>query len=419
MNSKQDNSVKIMPGEISGTINAPSSKSMMQRTIAIAALAKGKSKITNPSFCDDSLAAMEIVRALGANVDTKEDNVTICGIENQPKSNILNCNESGLCMRMFSPIAALFDRELTLTGRGSLLSRPVTMIEKPLLEFGAKVKTNNGKPPVRVKGPIKGGKVAVDGSVSSQFVSGLVIALPLCKNDSEVQLINLKSKDYVSMTESVVSSFGGKISFANEMSAMKIEGNQTYKCKDVSIEGDWSGSAFMLVAGAIAGDVRVNNLADSLQPDQAILNVLVRTWAKIRIDKDSVSVSKSELQAFNFDATNSPDLFPPLVALACNCNGKSTIGGVERLVHKESNRATALVDEFTRIGAKISIDGDKMEIEGGKLKGGMVESHGDHRIAMACAIAALNSENGVEVRNSECVSKSYPDFFKDLERLRK
>ncbi|MFH1520747.1 MAG: 3-phosphoshikimate 1-carboxyvinyltransferase [Candidatus Micrarchaeota archaeon] len=409
--------MKVMPGSIAGELKAPSSKSMMQRAVAIAALAKGKTTITNPSFCDDSLAAISIAKALGAEIEVKEDSV-IVNATRELKSDIINCNESGLCMRMFSPIAALFDKEITLTGSGSLLSRPVTMIEQPLTLLGAEIKTNNGLPPVRIKGPIRGGKIIVDGSISSQFISGLLIALPLCKEDSEIEIIDLKSKGYVAMTESMIFTFGANVQIDDLMKKVVVNGNQSYHGREFAVDGDWSGSSFLLVAGAIAGEVNVNTLGNSMQPDQQIKSVLMDVGAELVLNSDEIFVSKSELRAFEFDATDSPDLFPPLVALACNCKGKSVIHGVERLAHKESNRAHVLVHEFTRIGADIKINGNRMEITGKKLRGGIVDSNGDHRIAMAGAVAALTSENGVEIKNPECVSKSYPEFFEDLKRLR-
>ncbi|VVC03922.1 3-phosphoshikimate 1-carboxyvinyltransferase [Candidatus Bilamarchaeum dharawalense] len=408
--------MKIMPGNIKGEITAPPSKSMMQRAVAIAALANGTTEITNPSFCDDSLASIEIARALGAEVDVHQDMVKISSGVNEVKS-VLNCNESGLCMRMFSPIAALFDKQLTITGTGSLLSRPVGMIEEPLKRLGVDVKTNNGVPPVKVTGPMHGGQITVDGGVSSQFLSGLLIALPLCKEDSEVDILDLKSKDYVSMTESMILLFGANIWIDDEMKKASVSGNQQYIGKKYRVEGDWSGAAFMLVAGAIAGEVNINQLESSIQPDQMIKSALVDAGAELEFNNNEVFVSRGELRAFEFDATNSPDLFPPLVALACNCKGKTIIHGVSRLAHKESNRAQVLVNEFTRMGAEIRIDGDRMEIMGKPLKGGTVDSNGDHRIAMACAIAALRSELGVEIRHPECVSKSYPKFFQDLKRI--
>lgn len=408
--------MKIMPGKIDGKVKAPPSKSMMQRAVALGTLAKGRTAITNPSFCDDSLAAISIARALGAEIEVKEDRVSIDGAR-ELKSSTVNCNESGLCMRMFAPIAALYDKEITLTGKNSLLSRPVKMIEQPLIMLGAEVRTNNGLPPVCIKGPIRGGKIKVDGSVSSQFISGLLIALPLCKEDSEIDIVDLKSKGYVALTESMIFMFGARVHMDDSMEKIIVNGNQSYKNRELGVEGDWSAAAFLLVAGAIAGEVNVS-IGSSIQPDQQIKSVLMDAGAELEFNSNEIFASKGELRAFEFDATDSPDLFPPLVALACNCKGKTIIRGVERLLHKESNRAQALVHEFTRMGADIKIFGDRMEIVGKKLRGGLVDSNGDHRIAMACAVAALTSESGVEIRNSECVSKSYPGFFEDLLRLR-
>ena len=184
------------------------------------------------------------------------------------------------------------------------------------------------------------------------------------------------------------------------------------------MEGDWSGASFMLVAGAIAGLVAVEGLNnDSKQPDMAIMDALEKAGAEVRDDPDGITVTKSDLIGFEFDATDCPDLFPPLAVLACNCKGTSKIHGAERLKHKESDRGQVLVNELGAIGANIKLNGDTMEIEGGKIRGGKINSHNDHRIAMAGAIAALASEKGVEITDEKCVSKSYPGFFRDLEQM--
>lgn len=408
--------MRVGPSKIEGEIKAQPSKSIMQRAVAIAALAEGTTTITNPSFCDDSLAAIEIARAMGATIEVGDDCVKITP-SSQLKSKLWNCNESGLCMRMFSPIAALFSEEITLVGAEQLMRRPVNMIEKPLQDLGANCKTNNGLPPVTVKGSMQGGVTSVDGSTTSQFISGLLIALPLCEKDSRIDFRDLRSSGYILLTESMVFLFGARVRFDPSLECFLVEGNQGYASRKYEVDGDWSSAAFMLVAGAIAGDVIVNQLSSSIQPDQGIKTVLTDVGAEIKYDNETISVVKKELRAFEYDATHSPDLFPPLVALACNCKGISRIIGVERLRHKESDRASTLVQEFTKIGADIKTIGNAIEITGKKLTGGEVDSHGDHRIAMACAIAALNSEKGVEIENANCVSKSYPSFFKDLKRL--
>ncbi len=410
----------IMPSEIKGKVSAPPSKSMMARVVAVGVLAEGITKIFNPSFCDDGLAAMGIAETLGARVNKEKTEVTVHSegiVRSVPKSNVLDCGESGLCMRMFAPIVALSNEQFVLDASGSLLERPMKMLEE-LSQLGAECKTSAGYPRVSVKGPIRGGRMNIDGSETSQFLTGLLMALPLCEEDSAIHVANLKSKPYVEMTLSLLKDFG--IQVVNEsFEVFRIRGGQKYTpFHHYNMEGDWSGASFMLVAGAIAGKIRVENLRnDSLQADKAIIEALKKAGAKVNAGKDAVEVEKSELNGFEFDATHCPDLFPPLVALAVNCKGKTLIKGAKRLEGKESNRAKALLEEFTKIGARIEVEGDIMKITGTKLKGGEVDSHNDHRIAMACAVAGLNSEKEVKINNENCVSKSYPGFFKDLEKV--
>ncbi|MFH0885313.1 MAG: 3-phosphoshikimate 1-carboxyvinyltransferase [Candidatus Micrarchaeota archaeon] len=407
----------IRPGAVEGAVRAPPSKSMMQRAVIIAALAEGESLITNPTFCDDAIATMNVAEALGAQIARGPEGVMVQG-GGKPKCGVLDCGESGTCMRMISAVAALFDKEFTVTGKGSLQKRPVGMIEEPLRALGAECKTAGGLPPIRIKGPIHGGKVRVDGSVSSQFVSGLLMALPLCKEDSEVEVFDLKSNAYVSMTQSLMFLFGVSIYPDESMERFLINGGQRYKARRYGVEGDWSGAAFLLVAGAISGSVRMERLVSGIQPDQGIRDALFQAGADIVSEDDSTRARGGNLRAFEFDATGCPDLFPPLAVLACNCRGKTVITGASRLKHKESDRAAVLAGELGRLGADIKVIGDRMEIAGKKLAGGRIDPHGDHRIAMAGAIAALNSEKGVEIIDERCVSKSYPGFFEDLESLR-
>ena len=390
---------------------------MAQRAVAAAALAEGTSEIMNYPNCDDALAAIGCAKALGAEITGTNGRLVARG-KGTPGGSALNCNESGLCLRMFTPIAALSGNEITITGEGSLLHRPVGMVQQPLEELGAKCRTNNGMPPISVRGPIRGGKIDVDGSASSQFITGLLMALPLCKQDSELHVTNLKSRPYVQMTLALLEKFGVEVRHSKGLDKFVIRGGQKYKPADYAVEGDWSAAAFLLVAGATAGKVRVRGLdAGSLQADRAILEALKLAGAKISVETWCVAAEKSELKGFEFDATDCPDLFPPLVALACSCRGKSRIKGALRLKGKESDRAAALVSEFAKIGGRVSVSGDVMEIEGCLLAGGAADSHNDHRIAMALAIAALNSQKGVKIGGAECVSKSYPGFFEDLEEL--
>jgi 3-phosphoshikimate 1-carboxyvinyltransferase len=404
----------VKPSSIGGKTAAPPSKSMMQRAVAAAALASGRSSIIHPSFCDDALAAIGIAKALGAKVGEAKDAIVIEG-GGEPKGIVLDCNESGLCMRMFAPIAALFGREFSLEAKGSLRKRHVGMMEGPLHKLGAECKTNNGFAPVIVKGPLHGGRVGIDGSESSQFLTGLLLALPMCKKDSMLEVKNLRSKPYVRMTVSLLEKFGVEIGHDEGLAEFSINGGQKCMPCTYDVEGDWSGAAFLLVAGAIAGRMTVMNLdAKTEQADKRIVLALENAGAKVIVGNGGVRVEKSRLAAFDFDATDCPDLFPPLVALACNCRGISKIAGVGRLRNKESDRASALAEEFAKIGGKVRIAGDVMEIEGKELHGGKVESRGDHRIAMACAVAALTSKKGILINDDSCVSKSFPDFFEKL-----
>jgi len=254
----------------------------------------------------------------------------------------------------------------------------------------------------------------VDGSVSSQLLTGLLMALPRARGDSRLKVKDLKSTPYIDMTLELLERFGVFVQHAG-YETFSIKGNQTYSCEEYSVEGDWSGAAFLLIAGAVGGSVTVTGLdIASPQADRKILDALRAAGAGVKLSGNTVEVVNKELRGFEFDATHCPDLFPPLVVLACNCTGTTVLTGVERLVHKESNRAAALEKEFSSLGAVIRIDGNRMEIDGVTLDGGVIDSHNDHRIAMAGAVAALNARGDVTVRGYECVAKSYPDFFEDL-----
>lgn len=406
----------VAPSQVKGTVHAPASKSISQRAIAAAVLADGESTIINPSYCDDSLAALSIAVGLGAKVDPDTHEVVIRG-GGELKEKKLNCGESGLAIRMFSPIAALYRSELILTGTGSLKTRPMSMIEDALHQFNVKCSSEGGRLPLKIKGPLKGGKCEIDGSVSSQLLTGLLMALPLATNDSEIKVNNLRSKPYIDMTIQVLDRFGIKV-LNDNYSLFRIPGNQKYKATRFEVESDWSGGAFLLVAGAINGEIVVSGLRpDSRQSDRAVLTALDKAGARLSVMENSVAVSKSDMKAFEFDATESPDLFPPLAALASYCRGTSGIKGVSRLKHKESNRADALAEVFQKLGVKVEISGDYMLITGGNVTGALVSSHDDHRIAMAAAVAALGATGEVVIKDSHCISKSYPGFFDDLRMI--
>lgn len=421
-------------GSVSGSIEAPPSKSSMQRAVACATLAQGRSILLSGELCADSESALRLAESLGARVRVDGTSVEIEGSpffvavsseEEMPRRDPatgepidLDCGESGLCMRMFSPIASLLPIKTRMIGRGSLLRRPMGMVEKSLQAFGALCAASGGFAPLSIKGPLRGGKATIDAGDSSQLLTGLLIALPLCQGDSELKVENAVSKGYLDLTIDTCAAFGVVVERDAEFSRFFIKGRQKYIPANFHVEGDWSGAAFLMVAAAIAGGdggLAIRGLkADSSQPDRAILRAALLAGAAPRFEGDRLLVGRARLQAFEFDATDCPDLFPPLVALASACLGSSAIRGIHRLRGKESDRAASLKAAFDALGIPVSIEGDRMIVRGGGAEGGVVDACGDHRIAMAAAIAALGARNPVIIKGSECVSKSWPRFFEDL-----
>ncbi len=407
----------IFPSKVNGSVNAPASKSYFQRAVALAILAKGKTCINNLSDSNDNLAAIDIAASFGCIITHSTNSLTIDSTNLIVPDNLF-CGEAGLGIRMFTPLAALFNSKIVLTGHGSLLNRPVSFIESPLQQLGVKVKTSNGLPPVNVQGPLKGGFANVDGSLSSQFLTGLIIALPMAKADTVLNVDSLTSIPYINMTIEAVKSFGGIIEHTN-YKEFRIKGNQKYLPQNYFVEGDWSGAAATLVAGAIAGQTCTMVInPNSAQADVKIIDALRLAGAIISFENNSVTVkTPKSLKAFNFDATNCPDLFPVLTALAANCNGVTKIKGANRLTHKESNRALTLKHEFNKVGISIDLQDDIMEIKGGKILSATTSSHNDHRIAMAMALAALNASGPVQIEQAGSVDKSYPEFYDHLQTL--
>ena len=409
--------ITVHPSYLKGKAEAPASKSLTQRAIAAGLLAHGTTVIHDPSFCNDSLAAIRIAEALGAVVATGSKGITIESGPLTASPVTLHCGESGLALRMFSPVAALLSDHVSLTGEGSLVKRPVKMIGDALSQLGVTVTTTNGLLPVTLNGRLRGGRAVIDGSTGSQLLTGLLMSLPLAGSDSEIEVNNLKSSPYISLTLELLSDFG--VTVENKgFSHFIIPGNQSYNSCEYTVEGDWSGAAFLLVAGALAGEVSVRNLSSrSLQADRAIMQALSDAGCHLTETAEEVTTEKSDLKAFCFDATDSPDLFPPLAALAAGCRGTSRIKGVSRLVHKESDRAGAIAIVLSAMSIISRVEGDEMLIDGGEVRGAVVSSHNDHRIAMMAAVMATSATGGVTIKDAEAVAKSYPGFFDDLSLL--
>lgn len=407
----------ITASHIKGRVTAPASKSMLQRYVALALLTEGTSTLHATGHCDDCLVSFQAAKALGAEVFDTGSSIIITGKRNPPKETLW-CGESGTSVRIFAAIAALNNFPITVSGSGTLMTRPMEMITEPLQALGAQCELSDGKLPMKITGPLKSGVVTLDGSITSQFLSGLLITLPTIPGDSKITALHLKSRPYIDMTLDAIEAFGGRIDRSDD--TFIIHGNQRYRPQTLSVEGDWSGASFLLVAGAIGGSVTVTGLReDSRQGDKAIIEALKHCGASVLFENGGVQTTSDTLRSFSFDATHCPDLFPPLCALASACQGTSRIRGVKRLLHKESNRAIALQSEFQKLGIKVTIDEDTMSVTGGIPHGGVsVDAHGDHRIAMACGIASIRAQQPVEILGSESVQKSYPSFFTDLEKLR-
>ena len=419
--------VVIKPSAIKGTLTAPTSKSSMQRACAAALLNEGRTVIHNPGKSNDDLAALDIIQKLGAVVNENAgDKIEINSTGVHPVAGEISCGESGLSIRMFTPIAALSDQQITINGTGSLLKRPMDFFDEIFPQLGIAIESNNGMLPIKIQGPLQPKDITIDGSLSSQFLTGLLMVFAKAATEPvTITVNNLKSKPYIDLTLQVMKYFGYDVENNNYESFSIRPINQLInKPINYTVEGDWSGGAFLLVAGAIAGKIVVKGLdAFSTQADKAILQAIIASGATISIEEKQIEIAPpvtglSALKPFHFNATDCPDLFPPLVALAAYCNGTSVIEGVSRLAHKESNRGLTLQEEFAKMGVEIILQDDLMMIKGGEgLKGATVHSRHDHRIAMACAVAALKAAGETAIEEAEAINKSYPGFYEHLQLL--
>jgi len=419
--------VTISPSVIHGNLQAPASKSSMQRACAAALISQTKTHILNPGFSNDDHAAIGVIRALGATVENLADGslfIQSNGI--RPVNDFVNCGESGLGIRMFAPLVAMSSHTMIIEGEGSLLNRPMNFFDQIFPALGVDVISNAGKLPLRLRGPLVPANIQTDGSMSSQFLTGLLMAYAASDaHNVTIEVSNLKSRPYIDLTLSVMRHFGLKTPQNNNYQAFYFSSERWQKPEDIieyTVEGDWSGGAFLLVAAAIAGQAVIRGLdPDSTQADKAILLALQRAGVSMFYDQKEICIQQkaaSDLRGFEFDATDCPDLFPPLVALASVCKGSSFIKGATRLTHKESDRALTLQEEFGKLGIDILLHDDVMGIRGtDHIKSASVHSRHDHRIAMALAVAALRASGPVQIEKADAVSKSYPSFFEDMEKL--
>lgn len=411
--------VSIEPGYLKGLVVPPSSKSMTQRAYAAALLHKGRTVIHHAGASDDELAALRVIQQLGARVISQEGSVTVIESDGvQPVTDEIDCGESGLAARLFTPIAAIAGSRIKVTGSGTLLNRPMPELDV-LRQMGVLTEDFNGHIPLTIGGALPARSMQIDASGGSQLLSGLLFALSaIAREPITIDVKQLKSKPYTDLTLATLAACGKHISHDNyrrfhiDPSAFEV-----LEVQELHIAADWSSAAVMLVAGATGGEITVSNLVfGSGQADEAIMEVLQMAGADMTVDGNSVTVRKSRLKGFEFDATHCPDLFPILAILAACGRGDSYIEGVHRLFDKESNRVESVTEMLHDFGLQWSVENDTLSVNGmPRLGGTIVDSYKDHRIVMAAAIGALRAKSRVDISYAEAVNKSYPAFFRDLE----
>src|SRR5436853_936706 len=403
-------------------MKAPRSKAYTHRALLASLLSPGKSVIEGALQCDDTQRTLEGIQTLGAKVLVKKTRTISSGIRRPTTSNRpINCGESGATLRFLTAISSTSPKTVRLSGSGRLANRPLGPLVKAINTLGASAHSiSNGRGlEVLVRGPLRGGEVTVPGDVSSQFISGLLFAAPLAMRDVTINTEGaLESRPYVDMSIDVLKKHG--ISIVESDGNFRVPAPQKFVPASHQVPGDFSSAAFLIAAIGTAGDeITISGLCPyEFEPDSAILKIAPKIGLEVQQNGNSLSIRKGELDGFQFDASNNPDLVPPLEAIGCFANGSSEIRGVKRLSYKESNRLQTLPSELAKMGAKIHVEDNLIKIDGKReLTGATFDSQGDHRVAMSCAVASLGARGESVIRNTETVAKSYPEFFHDLSRL--
>lgn len=401
--------LEIIKSNLKGEVYAPTSKSLFHRALIVACISKGESVLHGDYSSDDVMMTIHALEALGAKFDFKDREIVCYPIEKVETAKI-DCGESGSTLRFILPLASALGVKATFGGRGKLGNRPIG----ELLEELKGIKTDyDGGLPFSINGKLESSDYEIDGSESSQFVSGLMMSMLTLNGEHKLKLKGLKSRPYVDLTVSVITAFGGKIEQDN--GDYHIDGS-ALKGRDFDIEGDFSGASFLFALGALNGDVKISGLNDrSKQGDKAFLNLLKKMNAKITFDENAYRVEKSELSGTDFDFSDCPDLAPIAAVVMARAKGISRIYGANRLTAKESDRKQGIIKMLTALGIKVKDLGDTLEVEGGEFKPCVLDGQADHRMVMSGAVA-LSLCGGV-VTDCEAVSKSYKNFFDDFKSL--
>ena len=409
---------------VTGVYSAVSSKSYSHRAIIASSLSKGKSKIFNIDLSEDIKVTINAFKKLGVSfIYSKEKRILSVDSKDigNIQSNKLNMKDSGSSFRFLVPILMLFKEDFILKTSKELMERPMD----PYFNIFSKINFNKiynekKEPRYIVRGPIEGDTYILSGKKSSQFITGLLFALPLIEKDSYIIIKDdLESKPYVDMTLKVLRDYGVKIE-SKETNKFKIKGNQSYKNIDYTVEGDYSQASFFLAAGVLGGNLKIKGLdKGSLQGDKRIIKILRDMGCSIVEENNILKVFKNEnIKSLDIDIKNIPDLAPVLAVLLSFSKGSGSLYNVNRLKFKESNRIDSIINLVNSLGGKAIEEENRIVIKGFKtLKGGEVDSFKDHRIVMASSIAAIRCSGGVKIKGYEYVNKSYPNFFKDLKSI--
>ncbi len=407
---------------IEGVIKAPSSKSYTHRAIIIASLADGKSTLKDPLLSEDTLASLNACKSLGCEINQEEDKLVVIGTSGNLKTpeDVVDLKNSGTTLRIMTSVSSLSSNYTVFTGDSSLRTRPMQDLLDALSGLGVTVFStkNNGKPPICIKGGFKGGKTDIKGNISSQFISSLLIASPYAENPVD---INIKgdfiSKPYVDMTTDVMEKFGVIPDYDKENNFFHIN-PQTYKSRDYTIEGDYSSASYIVgAAAALEGDVRIRNLfKDSKQGDKQILDIIKKMGAEVKFKNDEVIIrGHGELNGVEVNLENAPDLLPTVAALGAVSRGVTKITNVEHARFKETDRIHTCALELSKLGVQLEELKDGLLIKGG-AKGGVVTSHGDHRLVMALSLVGLKVGN-VKIENASVYDVSFPNFPEGMRKL--
>ena len=426
---------RIQPGPLSGTVPAIASKSLAHRAIIAAALANGVTRVGCATTCDDIEATIRCLEAFGARVERDPSGFTVHpipqsrehGILEALKGRELDCGESGSTLRFLLPVGCALGADATFTGRGRLGERPLSPLTDEIIAAGCDLEGEGGLP-LSTHGRMRPGTFKLPGNVSSQYVSGLLLAAPLLPGPSRVEVTGtLESRPYVDLTIDVLKTFGVEVGVEEgatpgglPLTVFSVPEGGYRTPGRVTVEGDWSAAAFWLCAGALGGEgTTVTDLSTgSVQGDRTVLAILSLFGARATRTQTSASVHPRSLNGLELDAHDIPDLVPPLAAVAACAEGKTRITGCARLRMKESDRLATTAAELNALGADVQVEGDDLVFHGRRdLEGGRVHAHNDHRIVMMAAIAAVRCEKPVVIDGAEAVDKSYPDFFEHYRRL--